>query len=77
MSDLSQKLQKRSVTIAGHRSSLSLEGAFWTALKAEARAQGMPVKALIEAIDRQRSGNLSSAVRVYLLGCAANRQGNA
>lgn len=77
MSDLSQKLQKRSVTIAGHRTSLSLEGAFWAALKAEARSQGVPVKALIETIDRERSGNLSSAVRVYLLGCAANRHENA
>ena len=74
MSDLSQKLKKRSVTIAGHRTSLSLEGAFWAALKEEAKAQGMPVKALIEAIDRNRSGNLSSAVRVYLLACAASRQ---
>ena len=74
MSDLSQKLQKRSVTIAGHRTSLSLEGAFWSALKSEAKAQGMPVKALIETIDRGRSGNLSSAVRVYLLTCAARRQ---
>lgn len=77
MSDLSQELQKRSVTIAGHRTSLSLEGAFWTALKAEAKAQGMPVKALIETIDRNRSGNLSSAVRVYLLACAASRQAKA
>ena len=74
MSDQSQKLQKRSVTIAGHRTSLSLEGAFWTALKAEAKAQGMPVKSLIEKIDCNRSGNLSSAVRVYLLACAAGRQ---
>ena len=74
MSDQSQKLQKRSVTIAGHRTSLSLEGAFWVALKAEAKAQGMPVKSLIETIDRNRSGNLSSAVRVYLLACAAGRQ---
>lgn len=74
MSDLPEKLQKRSVTIAGHRTSLSLEGAFWTALKAESKSQGMPVKTLIETIDRERSGNLSSAVRVYLLACAANRQ---
>ena len=74
MSDLPEKLQKRSVTIAGHRTSLSLEGAFWAALKAEAKSQGIPVKTLIETIDRERSGNLSSAVRVYLLASAANRQ---
>lgn len=73
MSNTSQQLQKRSVTIAGHRTSLSLEGAFWTALKAEAKAQGLSVRALIEEIDRDRTSNLSSAVRVYLLDRANAR----
>jgi predicted DNA-binding ribbon-helix-helix protein len=53
--------------IAGHRTSLSLEEAFWQALKDQARAEGLSAAALIEKIDRDRQTNLSSAVRVYLL----------
>jgi predicted DNA-binding ribbon-helix-helix protein len=60
-------VRKRSVTIAGHRTSFSLEEAFWRALKDQARAEGLSLAALIEKIDRDRQGNLSSAVRVYLL----------
>lgn len=60
-------LRKRSVTIAGHRTSLSLEEAFWQALKQQARAEGLSTAALIERIDRERTTNLSSALRVYLL----------
>lgn len=62
-----QVVRKRSVTLAGHRTSLSLENEFWQALKAAARAEGLSLNALIAQIDRERSGNLSSAVRVYLL----------
>ena len=62
-----QQIKKHSVTIAGHRTSLSLEAAFWQALKEEAEAGGLSVNALIQAIDRERAGNLSSAVRVHLL----------
>ena len=65
-------MRKRSVAIAGHRTSLSLEPAFWDALKAVARARGLSLNRLIEEIDRARaddgaSGNLSSAVRVFVL----------
>lgn len=63
-------IRKRSVVIAGHRTSLSLEAAFWEALRAEARRRGLSVNALVAEIDRERlggAGNLSSAVRVYLL----------
>ena len=60
-------VRKRSVTLAGHRTSLSLEPEFWEALKTAARAEGLSLNALIGRIDRERSGNLSSAVRVYLL----------
>ena len=66
-------LRKRSVTIAGHRTSLSLEEAFWQALKDQARAEGLSAAALIERVDRERTTNLSSALRVYLLERA--RQG--
>ena len=60
-------VRKRSVTLAGHRTSLSLEPEFWDALKAAARAEGLSLNVLIARIDRERSTNLSSAVRVYLL----------
>jgi predicted DNA-binding ribbon-helix-helix protein len=69
-----QRVRKRSVTLAGHRTSLSLENEFWQALKAAAQAERLSLNALIERIDRERSGNLSSAVRVYLLH-RAQRQG--
>lgn len=59
---------KRSLTIAGHRTSLSLEPEFWQALNAAAVARRKPVAALVAEIDRLRgSRNLSSAVRVWLL----------
>ncbi len=61
------RLRKHSVTIAGHRTSLSLETAFWEELKAAAAARGQSVNALIAEIDAARSGNLSSAVRVWVL----------
>jgi len=61
------RLRKRSVTIAGHRTSLSLEAAFWEELKAAAAARGQSLNALIAEIDAARSGNLSSAVRVWVL----------
>ncbi|MFZ5609539.1 MAG: ribbon-helix-helix domain-containing protein [Pseudomonadota bacterium] len=57
---------KRSVTIAGHRTSLSLEPVFWAALKRAAAEEGMSINALIAHIDSGRPGNLSSAVRVWL-----------
>ena len=64
---MSQAIRKRSVTIAGHKTSLSLEEAFWRALKEIASADGTSLNALIEKVDRERSGNLSSAVRVFVL----------
>lgn len=67
-----RRLQKRSVTIAGHRTSLSLEAPFWEALKSLAEADGLSLAALIERVDRERSHgpepyNLSSTLRVYVL----------
>ena len=64
---MTQAIKKRSVTLAGHRTSLSVEAAFWEELKAIARAEGVSVTRLIERIDSARDGNLSSAVRVYVL----------
>ncbi len=60
--------EKRSFTIEGHRTSISLEAAFWEALKDVAKAKRMPVAQLVQEIDRERGdGGLSSAVRIWLL----------
>ena len=59
---------KRSFTIAGHRTSISLEAPFWEALKAVAADEGVAVAKLIARIDASRGASgLSSAVRVWLL----------
>ncbi len=58
---------KRSVTIAGHRTSVSLEAAFWAALAEIAARRGLSLNALVAEIDRGRNGNLSSAIRVFVL----------
>jgi predicted DNA-binding ribbon-helix-helix protein len=59
---------KRSVSIAGHRTSVSLEAPFWAALKDIAAARTVSVQALIGEIDAGRGGaNLSSAIRVFVL----------
>jgi predicted DNA-binding ribbon-helix-helix protein len=59
---------KRSLTIAGHRTSLSLEPEFWDALKVAAAAENKSVAALAGEIDAGRVGrNLSSAIRVWIL----------
>ncbi len=60
-------LRKRSIRIAGHQTSVSLENAFWEALAGIARRRGLSVNALITEIDGRRTGNLSSAIRVFVL----------
>jgi predicted DNA-binding ribbon-helix-helix protein len=63
---------KRSIVVAGHRTSISLEDAFWKALKTIARQRGDTLSGLVAAIDDGRQdgnvgGNLSSAIRVFVL----------
>jgi predicted DNA-binding ribbon-helix-helix protein len=59
---------KRSFTIGGHRTSISLEAPFWQALKAVAAQERIQLSKLIARIDADRgSSGLSSAVRVWLL----------
>jgi len=59
---------KRSIVIAGHKTSVSVEDAFWTALKDIAASRGSTVAELVAAIDSgRRHGNLSSAVRLFVL----------
>ena len=63
---------KRSVTIAGHETSISLEPIFWQALEVAAREEALPLNALVARIDVERldatgSGpNLTSAIRQWL-----------
>jgi len=61
---------KRSVRIAGHATSVSLEAAFWQGLSDIAAVRGLSVSALLAAIDASRSGNLSSAIRLFVLDSA-------
>jgi predicted DNA-binding ribbon-helix-helix protein len=63
----SGSIVKRSVVIAGHQTSVSLEHAFWSALKQAAARRGLTINDLVTQIDQQRQGNLSSAIRVFLL----------
>ena len=67
MTSQSQRLRKRSIVIAGHRTSLSLEQPFWDALKEIAARRGLSLARLIAEIDATRSGNLSSAARLFVL----------
>ena len=71
MTSAAARIRKRSVVIAGHATSVSLEEAFWRALKKIAHGRRQSVNALISEIDRERpndlSGNLSSAIRVFVL----------
>jgi predicted DNA-binding ribbon-helix-helix protein len=62
-------MTKRSITIRGHRTSVSLEAEFWEALKETAATDGRTVSALVAEIDSRRGRTpLSSAIRVHLLG---------
>jgi predicted DNA-binding ribbon-helix-helix protein len=70
---------KRSIVIAGHRTSVSLEDAFWKALKEIAQTRRLSVAELIAAIDGERqignnTCNLSSAIRVFVLDYYRERQ---
>ncbi len=61
------RIRKRSVVIAGHQTSVSLENAFWEELRELAGRRRFSLNALITEIDGQRTGNLSSAIRVFVL----------
>jgi predicted DNA-binding ribbon-helix-helix protein len=59
---------KRSIVIAGHKTSVSLEDAFWTGLKDIATARDLTLSDLVAGIDGgRRQGNLSSAIRLFVL----------
>jgi predicted DNA-binding ribbon-helix-helix protein len=58
---------KRSIVIAGHKTSISVEDEFWNSFKEIAGERGMTVAALVGAIGRKHA-NLSSAIRLFVLG---------
>ena len=65
---MSSTVVKRSIVIAGHRTSISLEDSFWKALKDIAKTRGETLSEIVAAIDdKKRGGNLSSAIRVFVL----------
>ena len=66
------EIKKRSVVIAGHRTSISLENAFWDSLRSIAANQKVSVNQMVTDIDRRRTGNLSSAIRTYVLQAFKN-----
>ncbi len=67
-------MEKRSLTIAGHRTSISIEAEFWTGLEAMAAQNQTSIAALIGKIDQQRQlPNLSSAVRLAVLAWYRDR----
>ena len=65
-------LRKRSVTIAGHRTSISLEDEFWSELIRIAAQRRMSLNGLIAGIDESRATNLSSAIRLHVLADLKN-----
>ena len=65
---------KHSVTINGHSTSVTLEADFWDSLKEIAAVQGKSVSTLIAEIDRGQPGNLSGAIRVFVLGYYKGRK---
>ena len=60
-------MQKRSLTIHGHRTSISLEEPFWATLNDVAKARKQSLASLVQMIDKERVGGLSSAIRVFIL----------
>jgi predicted DNA-binding ribbon-helix-helix protein len=64
---MSDQLRRRSVTIAGHRTSVSLEDPFWDQLKLIASNRNVSIAQIVAEVDKTRQSNLSSALRVHVL----------
>jgi predicted DNA-binding ribbon-helix-helix protein len=78
--ETARHLAKRSLSLAGHRTSIALEPAFWAALEAAAAARGVTLPALVAALDAARAPGvpLASALRVFALAAArSDRTGSA
>lgn len=71
-------MKKRSITIHGHRTSVSLEEPFWTTLQAIAVHRGLSLANLVQMVDKERDGGLSSALRLFVMAeLAKNTTGHA
>lgn len=68
------RIRKRTVTVSGHVTSVSMEEAFWDALKQIAAARDISINGLVSEVDATRSGNLSSALRVFVLSELLSRK---
>jgi predicted DNA-binding ribbon-helix-helix protein len=67
---MSSLIVKRSIVLGGHKTSVSVEDAFWESLKNIAARRHLTLSAVLTAIDRGRQhDNLSSAIRLYVLNC--------
>jgi predicted DNA-binding ribbon-helix-helix protein len=74
MDGMKSPVVKRSIVIAGHKTSVSLEDAFWKALKKIAAGRDMTLSEMVATIDSERQhGNLSSAIRLFVLDYYQNR----
>lgn len=71
---MSEQLRRRSVTIAGHRTSVSLEDPFWDQLKMIAAERNLSIANIVAEVDKTRQSNLSSALRVFVLNEVLRRQ---
>ncbi len=60
-------IKKRSITIHGHRTSVSLEEPFWIILQATASRRGLSLASLVQIVDKNRDDGLSSALRLFVL----------
>jgi predicted DNA-binding ribbon-helix-helix protein len=70
---MNSTVTKRSVVIAGRKTSISLEDEFWNGLKAIAHHHRRTLSAVVGEIDQKRRGNLSSAIRVFVFGNLCNQ----
>jgi len=61
------RIEKRSVVVGGHKTSVSLEEEFWQGLKAMAQTRQTTLSKLLETIDLDRTPNFSSSLRLYVL----------
>ncbi len=71
---MNSTVTKRSVVIAGRKTSISLEDEFWNGLKAIAQRHRRTLSAVVGDIDQKRRGNLSSAIRVFVFGQLCGHQ---
>lgn len=74
---IKSRVIKRSVVVDGHKTSVSLEDIFWTALKDIAQRETKPMMVLLKEIDASRTvGNFSSAIRIFVLEKFRKRSGD-